>query len=1268
MFLQKWILAAALGALAAVAPAADESSASLVNGWNNGDFEQPAAGTRVPGWYFGKYDGGTGEAAVVKSPVHGGSGAARLTQISPTGWVQLVQARELRAYPAGAKVKVGIWIYTENVKAGSVVFFGKTAAGVQRQWQTLLNFSGTAGWRHCEKTVELEAGLKEIYLAVRLNGPGMAWVDDATVTWPAQPAEPQVLNPRLTGKPDATGDLAPHWSRSMVKGGETVADFEIADGVLNLNWLSGGAEFGAVTEPSSLPEPGTVWEWRAELRTAKNARARLVVSALDKQGEVIDSIRSPEVAAPEFQAHNVVFRVPQGARRVLLEWVAVGDGTVQFRHPELARSQESPPEPFPIQALPLPVTGTETWNGGKAEFNTFSNAPVPLAFHFKGDAAGLKDPALVIEIPMELKLTEVLFPHSSFLTAENPVESTVTRQNRPYRRYSIVNPKVFSQLARADYAWERKLAMTLEPAQAGCENQSFELYWYLTADHGAKRSEVRHFPVNILPPLPRLANPKNFPFIGYTSEDLNFNSPERVAAIASNYEEANMHSRSRGHSEREIAVDQLLEKRGWRMCVTSPDYICENFVKGSQWPAVRDRVEFVQWDASVKNPGPRRKICPQYFTTDPEFKKYFHDFLVERMKQRGLKNGEWVVFDIEPWETMDWCFCDRCRNDFAAWAKLSGVPTAAQIRSDYRDGWRDFRCLGTARMSQMHAAAIRAAFPDSKIIDYDYVVHYNDPNFRNYYARVAKDPQLNERWFDAHFASFYHYVDKNAFDLIDLNIKHLKKDYWVIGAIDRKGYLRENEVVSPARFRMLMLATATAGGKGFGLWPGKHIDGRFFVAINQAMFEIARIEELIAGGVRADEQVTVAALPYAQEDIVVDGKTRRIVRPNWRDLFGYHAWALGGRTLTALFNYSADEPLFVRVGRPGVAEGRYTVFDPVANRRLRNARGAVWSAAELQQGVLIRVAPQDVVMLEIRPAAAGDETMTDWALESDWQKLYLERCAEAARRTRAFQPVEQEGMKISLHAGAGGTPAYRLETPVQQLLIAPEGGVLRSWRVFGRELCKGGTDGQAKNNALLYDFFWLPENLRDGVEAERPLELLEARIADGRLYLSLTGKRDRGALALTKTIVLNRTEPGFEVHYELRNLSSEARTVSFWAHHFPRLTAPGKLLTDMIYEIPTTAGRRTITGASAQYLFPVQAGEHPGFADSDVSGIFQAGPIRVGLRSGDYGFTVTPDPAQLMMVYIWFAGTPTLEWMYQPVRLRGEQTWRTRIGFLAWQK
>lgn len=1230
----------------------------------NGDFEAPGAGNRVPGWYFGCYSGGDGTAATEPKMVHGGNGSARLTQHSATGWVQLVQARTVAPYPAGTRLKVGIWYQCENVKAGSVIFFGKTAAGAQRQWQSLRDFKGTGSWRHCEKTITLEGGLTELYLAIRLNGPGMVWADDAEMTVLPDATTATLANPAFAGTPDATGDLAPHWSKSMVNGGETAADFVLRDGVLELIWRSGGAEFGAATEPTALPEAGSVQSWSAEVRTAKQARAVLAVTALDARGEIISAMRSPEIQAADFQRHQVVFRMPAEVRRLKLECVSIGDGPVQFRKPELAPSSTAVAADFPIQALPLPVTGTETWNGGRAEFNTFSNAPVPLAFHFQGDASGLTDPALVIEIPAELKLTEVLFPHTNFLTRETPRESAIERQGRAYRRYEIVNPRVFKQLARAAYAWERKLAMTLEPAQNGCENQSFDLYWYFSADGGRRRSEVRHFPVNILPPLEKLPNPKNFPFICYTSEDLNFNDPARVALIASNYEEANMNSRSRGHSTREIAIDQLLEKRGWRMCVSNPDFIYENFVKGSAWPAIRERVEFVRWFDGAGKPGGRLKICPQYFSTDPEFREYFRKFLVERMKAQGLKNGEWVIFDTEPWETMDWCFCDRCRKDFAAYAKLAAVPTAEEIRRDHRTAWREFRCQATARITQMHGAAIRSAFPDTKIIDYDYVVNYADPNFRNYFARVAKDPQLDEAYFDAHFASYYHYVDKNAFDMIALNIRNLKKDYWVIGAIDRKGYLSEPEVVTPAQFRMLMLAAATAGAKGFGLWPGKHIDGKFFVAINQAMYEIARIEPVLERGKLDDAAVAAEALPYSSTEIEVEGVRKIIARPNWKTSFGYHAWTAGPRTLAALFNYNSEEPLFVRLSLK-LPPGNYTILNPVDGRRLDHAENRnAWTAEDLGTGIVIPVRPRDVTFVEIRPAGAGDAALPAWADESVWRKRYRERC-ESFGRANGLRPCSDGKLKIGLQEASDGTVYYLLESPVQKLLIAPDGGLLKSWRVDGRDLCGTGEFPVAES-ALLHDFFWLPEAMRNG-GAYPPPAIIAAGIDRGQIIFTLADEKPRHGLVLQKSFIMGPDKPEFEVRYELRNSGRESVTVAFWSHNFPKLGDPARLLETMCYRIPTTEGVRTIAGTSGQYLFPSERNEHPGFPAGAVSGVFRGNTLTVSSIPESYGFTVAVDSAQLMMVYAWFANPPTLEWMYRPMRLAPNQSWQTVLHFHAWR-
>ena len=157
---------------------------------------------------------------------------------------------------------------------------------------------------------------------------------------------------------------------------------------------------------------------------------------------------------------------------------------------------------------------------------------------------------------------------------------------------------------------------------------------------------------------------------------------------------------------------------------------------------------------------------------------------------------------------------------------------------------------------------------------------------------VGKDTLANEQWLDGHLCSYYHKIDKDAFDAIRNDTRHLKKLYVPMGANDGAGgYLQPHEVLSPKQVRQFALAAFVHGCPGIGFYSGNAYEGEWLLALMEAQDEIVKWEGLSWG--KVDGKV----VPTCANELFAYAST---VRPD-------------GTEVVALFNYDPKDAIRVTV-------------------------------------------------------------------------------------------------------------------------------------------------------------------------------------------------------------------------------------------------------------------------------------------------------------------------------------------------------------------
>ena len=324
-------------------------------------------------------------------------------------------------------------------------------------------------------------------------------------------------------------------------------------------------------------------------------------------------------------------------------------------------------------------------------------------------------------------------------------------------------------------------------------------------------------------------------------------------------------------------------------------------------------------------------ICPS-FQLSPEGIKTSSDAFVKASVTADLRNGDTVALDYEPWNSSDWCYCGECLKRFAVFSGLKTVTTPDAIRKNMLDRWAEFRVKDTADILRAHTEIAKSAGRDIKVVDYDYPLQFG--NIGGRFRQIPKDSRISDEFIDAHYNSYYHIVGKEAFDLISLNAVNLKKPLVYLPLISRytdpeqREYTNLKETLSPDQFRTALVSSAASGAKGLSIWDGLKVDGKFFIAIDQGMAEIAMLEDYFYNGTRNDKIASVT--PAAAKDAKL-----------LEDNLGIRVHEYQGKTLISLFNFSIAKPLVFKF-KMDLPNEKYQMSDPFAK-----SYPIVFHAAEL---------------------------------------------------------------------------------------------------------------------------------------------------------------------------------------------------------------------------------------------------------------------------------------------------------------------------------
>lgn len=850
----------------------------------------------------------SGTGGIESKVIHSGKYGAFLEKTNPSGWAALhVAIPQFKASDENRKMKIELFLKGELIKSGSVVLTGDT--GFQRQylWEKICSFKGSFDWKKFSGTVIVPAGVSNAALSIRLDKPGKLYADDLSVKW-ENISGPLLFNPGFENGIDKKSSMPRGWIKRDFEGWETESAVVLdAPGrssrhAVKIFWKSGGSKSGLQT-PFMQCGKNRKFTLSCDFKSTAGSPGGCMVEFFDRNGKAAGSSVSPAWDTPVWQKRKYIFSVPDKAEKFRVILMLQGNGGVWYDNVSLKSSAEAAVADFPISGKVVSVNASSVWNKGKEVFNTFTDTPCQLTFAIKGYRQDFRAPALTVELPAGFVIAECFELHTDLGGKVIPETCEILRNGEKYTRFTFRKSRIWS-IIQPGFAWSRCLTMAVMPRQTGFTGKAGKVYWYF--ENNGKKGSENCFELNILPPLAKIRLPENFSFGFWNSSSMDFPTRKIADAVAEKYERCNIFFRQRVTARKKY--DDILKKRNWQFSTASwtADYAFRGkdptgYFRVPGYKKICGKMRYRMMRDGSLHTG---KLCPEYFLRDADYNAFAATASAKRLQMAGCQNGDIVFLDSEPWGPMNWCFDEACRKAFAAFAGLKKTPEIAGILKNHQDKWLEFRVKQSTETVARLASFIRKAYPDVKIIDYDYPMPLHDKKLMKAHLRsCSKDPLLNEEFIDGHMASYYHTLNTREFDMISTNMRHLKKPYHVILAIeDHDSYLSRKEILSPRQFRQHMTAAAVLGAKGVWVYSnaGSETDGRYFQEIQNGMADIAVLEPFIRAG-RADDRVSVS----------VNGSTDLKKLP-----VRFCAYKKNGELLICIFNYDTEKsfPVLISCG------------------------------------------------------------------------------------------------------------------------------------------------------------------------------------------------------------------------------------------------------------------------------------------------------------------------------------------------------------------
>lgn len=456
----------------------------------------------------------------------------------------------------------------------------------------------------------------------------------------------------------------------------------------------------------------------------------------------------------------------------------------------------------------------------------------------------------------------------------------------------------------------------------------------------------------------------------------------------------------------------------------------------------------------------------------------------------------WGVIDYEPYFswTTSICFCPECRQAFMKYAKLDGETLSAkEILEKHQPEWTRFITRQRTDILRVVYAAIKRINPQSTIAlcTMPQAGHDDDESFLKEYGI---DLRLYDDFVDQHCPMNYSTTLK-FFTRLEGTAAAVKKPHIPILASGWGPTTNFN----PFRYGLQVKAAGIIGCPAVYVYRGLfEMSGEW---LNEHRRALLVLKQLTPYRLEAENVFYPEREKYYENGYGAAG-----------NLFGM-VKTLGGKTGVFLFNNHQSETVFAKVKFPeaksscslrNLLDG--TLFSPDGVRK-------AYSAAELRNGITVKLAPFEMLPVEIAMTGTDDGTIsvnTNRLLEEENRLKQI-----AGQR---YQAQNKHGMQTGL-TNINGRSCFSIRTPAQTLEIDLGAGAVGKWSAGEK-----GVASRIGNDSFVAPIpFWLNQQNADltqcTFEKDKVITTFRFKLVEPRY----------AGLAIEKTYAVYRDVPKIDV-------------------------------------------------------------------------------------------------------------------------------------------
>lgn len=347
--------------------------------------------------------------------------------------------------------------------------------------------------------------------------------------------------------------------------------------------------------------------------------------------------------------------------------------------------------------------------------------------------------------------------------------------------------------------------------------------------------------------------------------------------------------------------------------------------------------------------------CASFMADNPNslvFDDYVPNLVRTSLKNCGGKVKAFIL-DIEPGANR-FCFCENCRRQFAQRYKIDKVPSIEEINAKHSANWFEYRLKQNAEMSNNLANAIRRAIPGMAVIMCTDPLHAKPPHLQQWCCMDIR--MMDQGQYDM-FMNMPYYGGLEYYDDFAFNVRTLKTPQFplVDPSEDMEMFYSR---YTPVKIFMNIIATATLGGKGIGIWPSDALDAGYLHSIRNAISRVAETEAFYSA-IRCDDALSVKYLNTNATAIEDNGKQSIVYSPDFPATTRYTLYRKNKAYLATVFNYSTTEEIIAEISIPE-AKGAYSVRELVSRRN--------YGTHDISKGFTAEISPENVAMFLLEPA------------------------------------------------------------------------------------------------------------------------------------------------------------------------------------------------------------------------------------------------------------------------------------------------------------